>query len=145
MARRGTTAKIDLAELEKLSGMQATDEEIASWFGVTTRTIERRRKSPAFAEVMQRGRAKGRLSIRRMQLKLLEAGNATMGVWLGKQYLGQSDQVQHAYDVSVTTCLGIPRLDPARNGGVAVDAQFREISGDTIEIGERGPDPALTT
>src|SRR5712664_801165 len=95
MARRGTTAEIDLAELEKLSGMQATDEEVAAWFGVTTRTIERRRKSPAFAEVMQRGKAKGRLSIRRMQLKLLEAGNATMGVWLGKQYLGQTDHFYH--------------------------------------------------
>ena len=46
MACRGTTAKIDLVELEKLSGMQSTDEEIAAWFGVTTRTIERRRKSP---------------------------------------------------------------------------------------------------
>ena len=40
---------------------------------------------------MARGRGKGRLSIRRAQMKLLEKGNATMGVWLGKQYLGQRD------------------------------------------------------
>src|SRR6476660_3648948 len=90
MAQRGTTAKIDLAELERLSAMQCTDEEIAAWFGVTTRTIERRRKKKSFAEVMDRGKAKGRISVRRMQMKLLEAGNATMGVWLGKHILAPS-------------------------------------------------------
>ena len=93
MARRGTTAKIDLMELEKLSSLQCTDEEIAAWFGVATRTIERRRKVKKFADVMARGKAKGRISVRRMQMKLLEQGNATMGVWLGKQILGQRDEV----------------------------------------------------
>src|SRR5262249_60311562 len=84
MASRGTTAKIDLAELEKLCSMQATDEEIAAWFKVTTRTIERRRKVRAVREEMERGKAKGRISVRRAQPKLLEGGNATVGVWLGK-------------------------------------------------------------
>src|SRR6266446_9872708 len=86
---------IDLVELEKLCGLQCTDEEIAAWFGVATRTIERRRKNPKFAAVMDRGKAKGRISVRRMQMKLLEQGNATMGVWLGKNILGQVDEVQH--------------------------------------------------
>jgi hypothetical protein len=95
VAKRGTTAKIDLAELERLCMMQCTDEEIAGWFGVTTRTIERRRNNPKFAEIMERGKAKGRISVRRQQLRLLEAGNATMGVWLGKQILGQTDQIRH--------------------------------------------------
>src|SRR5258707_8515616 len=97
MAQRGTTAKIDMAELERLSAMQCTDEEIAAWFGVTTRTIERRRKNTKFAEVMNRGKAKGRISVRRAQLKLLEAVNATMGVWLGKIILGQVDEVRHEF------------------------------------------------
>src|SRR6476619_392949 len=97
MAMRGTTAKIDLAELEKLCSLQCTDEELASWFGVTTRTIERRHKKKSFAEVMDRGKAKGRISVRRMQMKLLEQGNATMGVWLGKNILGQVDEVHHEF------------------------------------------------
>jgi hypothetical protein len=84
-------AKIDLAEVEKLSMMQCTDEEIAAWFCVTARTIARRRKMRPFREAMERGRAKGRISVRRMQMKLLESGNATMGVWLGKQMLGQTE------------------------------------------------------
>ena len=52
MAQRGTTAHIDLGELEKLCSLQCTDEEIAAWFKVTTRTIERRRKVQAFRDVM---------------------------------------------------------------------------------------------
>jgi len=82
---------IDLVELEKLCSLQCTDEEIAAWFGVSTRTIESRRKQPQFSEVMNRGKAKGRISVRRAQMKLLESGNGTMGVWLGKQLLGQRD------------------------------------------------------
>src|SRR5882724_3061684 len=94
MAKRGTKAKIDLVELERLSAMQCTDEEVGAWFKVTTRTIERRRKNRVFAEVMDRGKAKGRISVRRMQMKLLEQGNATMGAWLGKNVLGQTDEVR---------------------------------------------------
>ena len=95
VARRGTLARIDIAELEKLCAMQCTDEEIAAWFKVTTRTIERRRKVRKFAEIMDRGKARGKISVRRMQMKLLEEGNATMGVWLGKQLLGQTDHLYH--------------------------------------------------
>jgi hypothetical protein len=39
--------EIDLSELEKLCGMQCTDEEVAAFFGVSTRTLERRRKNKA--------------------------------------------------------------------------------------------------
>ena len=82
---------IDLVELQKLCTLQCTNEEIAAWFNCSVRTIETYAKRPEFAEVMARGRAKGRISVRRAQMKLLDAGNATMGVWLGKQFLGQRD------------------------------------------------------
>jgi hypothetical protein len=38
-------ASIDLTEVEKLGALQCTDEEIAAWFGVTARTLERRKKN----------------------------------------------------------------------------------------------------
>jgi hypothetical protein len=85
------STKIDLAEIEKLASMQCTLEEMAGFFGVSVSTIENRRKQPQFAEALNRGRAKGRISVRRAQMKLLETGNATMGIWLGKQLLGQRD------------------------------------------------------
>ena len=118
MARRGTKARIDLGELEKLCAMQCTDEEIAAWFGVTTRTIERRRKNRVFREVIERGKAKGRISVRRAQLKLLEAGNATMGVWLGKQFLGQTDQLLPAFDGGAHITIVIPRSATAPGLGM---------------------------
>lgn len=82
---------IDLVELEKLSAMQCTNAEMAGWFDCSEKTFGKRSKEPAFQEAMARGRAKGRLSIRRSQFRLLDAGNPTMAVWLGKQYLGQRD------------------------------------------------------
>jgi hypothetical protein len=85
--------QIDLEQLEKLCALQCTDVEIAAWFQVSLRTIEKRRRLPKFADAMQRGRAKGRISVRRHQMKLLESGNATMAVWLGKQLLGQRDVI----------------------------------------------------
>jgi hypothetical protein len=108
MAKRGTRADIDLTELERLCAIQCTDEELAAWFGVSTRTIERRRLEPEFAEVMARGKAKGRISVRRMQMKLLEEGNATMGVWLGKQILGQADEVAHSLNVQIAVLGALP-------------------------------------
>ena len=71
--------------------LQCTDLELAEFFGVSSRTIENRRKQSKFAAVMNRGKAKGRISVRRAQMRLLESGNAPMGIWLGKQLLGQRD------------------------------------------------------
>jgi hypothetical protein len=99
--------EIDLVELEKLCALHCTDEEIASFFGVSTRTIENRRKQRGFAEVMKRGRAKGRISVRRSQMKLLEAGNSTMGIWLGKLLLGQREVVTNELTGSAGGPIGI--------------------------------------
>ena len=43
---------IDLEQVEKLCGLQCTDDELASFFGVNPRTIERRKNQPAFAEAL---------------------------------------------------------------------------------------------
>src|ERR1700721_1543576 len=83
--------KIDLLELEKLCSMLCSDDDIASWYGVSVRTIKYRRKEPEFSEAMRRGKTRGYVSIRRAQMKLLEKGSATMAVWLGRSELGQRD------------------------------------------------------
>src|SRR5665213_138164 len=82
---------IDLEELEKLCAMQCTDEEIAAFLGVSTRTIERRRKVPSFREVMERGKAKGRVSVRRNLFRLAGNGNLGANVFLAKNLLGYKD------------------------------------------------------
>ena len=85
--------QIDLVELEKLCSLHCTDEDIAAFFGVSVRTIETRRKKLEFKEAMNRGRAKGRISLRRSQMKLVEKGSAPMAIWLGKQWLHQRDVI----------------------------------------------------
>lgn len=82
--------KLDYEAIEKLSGMMCTQEEIASYFDCSVRTLQR---DTEFCRVYKKGLDKGRMSIRRQQLKLLESGNATIAIWLGKQYLNQTDKV----------------------------------------------------
>jgi hypothetical protein len=83
--------KIDLETVEKLASIMCTMEEIASYLGMSTDTMTR---SKACLAVFKRGLDKGRMSVRRMQYKAAEDGNSVMMVWLGKQYLGQSDKNQ---------------------------------------------------
>src|SRR5215467_11194175 len=86
-------AKIDLAELEKLAGMQCTNEEIGAFFGVSKRTILRRCESEKFREIIENGRAKGRVSVRRALFKLANAGNVAAAIFLAKNLLGYKDVV----------------------------------------------------
>jgi hypothetical protein len=79
---------IDLEQVEKLCCLQCTDEELASFFGVNPRTIERRKSQSAFVEAMARG--KGRLSLHRNLWGLAAKGNpaasgATASHWQGIQ------------------------------------------------------------
>src|SRR6516165_12421822 len=86
-------AKIDLAELEKLAGMQCTNEEIAAFFGISSRTIVRRCRTEKFRDIIEQGRAKGRVSVRRALFKLANAGNVAAAIFLSKNLLGYKDVV----------------------------------------------------
>src|SRR3974377_849581 len=88
---------IDLVELEKLCGMQCTDEEIAAFFGVSTRTIERRRKLQKFRDIMDHGKAKGRVSVRRHLFRLANGGNVAAAIFLAKNLLGYRDVVNNEH------------------------------------------------
>jgi hypothetical protein len=95
--RRGPKGKpIDLVQLEKLCALQCTQAEIGDFFGVSRPTIERRLREPEYRAAMERGYALGHISLRRMQFQAAMAGNPTMLIWLGKQYLGQSDHPKSA-------------------------------------------------
>jgi hypothetical protein len=83
--------EIDLATLEKLYSLLCTDEDIAGYLGVSVRTIRKRLQRPEFAAARERGRARGRISVRRAQMKLVEAGNPAMTIFMGKQVLGQRE------------------------------------------------------
>ena len=88
--------EIDQKQFENLCGLQCTLEEICGWFGVTDKTLNswcKRTYSESFSEVFRQKRSTGKISLRRGQWRLAEK-NASMAIWLGKQYLGQKDIVE---------------------------------------------------
>ncbi len=110
MAERGTRADIDLGELEKLASLHPTDVELASWFGVSEKTIERRKKEPAFAEALSRGRTKGKLNLRRAQIKMAET-HPVMAIWLGKVILNQTEAAPYGSGPVVYICMPSASID----------------------------------
>ena len=89
--------EIDKIEFEKLCGLQCTKEEMCGWFEVTDKTLEswcKRTYKKGFSEIFSEKRGKGKISLRRTQFKLAEKSPA-MAIFLGKNYLGQSDKIQY--------------------------------------------------
>lgn len=87
--------KIDQTQFEKLCGLQCTKEEIAGWFDCSEDTIENwchRTYDESFSAVFSKKREAGKISLRRSQWRLAEK-SAAMAIFLGKNYLGQSDHV----------------------------------------------------
>ena len=84
---------IDYETVEKLAAIMATQEEIGAFLDISVRTLQR---DEEFCRVYKKGLDKGKMSLRRKQFELADR-NATMGIWLGKQYLDQKDKqtVEH--------------------------------------------------
>ena len=82
--------EIDYDMVEKLANIQCTQEEIASFLGVSVRTLQR---DEEFCRIYKKGQENGKMSLRRIQYKLAEK-NTAMAIFLGKQYLGQRDNVE---------------------------------------------------
>lgn len=83
---------IDYDAVGKLASLQCTQEEIASFLGISTVTLG---KDDKFLSTYKDGIERGKMSLRRHQWRALEEGNPTMLVWLGKQYLRQRDKFDH--------------------------------------------------
>lgn len=81
--------KIDWDTVERLASIGCTQGEIANVLGVSVDTLQRRKE---YAAVYKRGFDKGKMSLRRAQYKKAMDGNTTMLIWLGKQFLGQTDK-----------------------------------------------------
>jgi hypothetical protein len=73
-------------------------EEIACLVGVHRDTLhEHMKEDPELNAAIQKGRDMGRVTLRRFQWKRAEDGSDTMLIWLGKQLLGQRDNVTLAH------------------------------------------------
>ncbi len=80
----------DLEVIEKLATIHCTNVEIAAWVGCDSSLLSR----PRYAEVIAKGKEKGKMSLRRKMFDTAMSGNVTMQIWLSKQYLGFADKVE---------------------------------------------------
>tara|TARA_R100000742_G_C4270972_1_gene89775 strand:+ start:761 stop:1168 length:408 start_codon:yes stop_codon:yes gene_type:complete len=78
--------KIDSEQVESLAEFGCTTLEIAKFFKCDESTVRKRHK-----EDMVRGREKMKIKLRQIQFKLAET-NAAMSIFLGKNYLAQTDR-----------------------------------------------------
>ena len=94
MANRGRPRKeINKEAFEKLCAIMCTEEEICGVFGITDKTLTRWCKETYgmnFSDTFKVYSADGKISLRRKQFKLADR-SAAMAIFLGKQYLGQTD------------------------------------------------------
>lgn len=81
---------IDYQLVEDLASIFCTQEEIASIMKCDVRTLQR---DDEFCRLYIKNIDNAKSSLRRVQYKKAMSGNTTMLIWLGKQYLGQSDKV----------------------------------------------------
>ena len=87
--------EIDPEGVRKLAAMHCTTQEIAAFYDCSRDTIERR-----FAAELNKGRQQGKMQLRDWQLQSAKKGNVAMLIFLGKQYLGQSDKVEQSIETS---------------------------------------------
>lgn len=92
MGKRGPKpTKLNWEEVEKLVSYQCTQDEVASFFNISQKTLERAIEAE-YGEKLDDFWAKkkntGRLKLRKLQLALVEKGGpgaATMAIWLDKK------------------------------------------------------------
>lgn len=86
---------ISQSQFETLCGIGCTKTEICAVFDCDEKTLTawcKRTYKMGFSEAYKTRRDKGNASLRRLQFKEAEKGNVTMLIWLGKQWLGQSEK-----------------------------------------------------
>ena len=110
---------IDYQAVEKLSMLMCTEEEIANYLEISVRTLQRDKE---FCRIYKKGLDVGKMSLRRTQFKLAQKSSA-MAIFLGKQYLGQSDDLTGASTLKQDTkdALSIAFEEFTETGTVAED------------------------
>ena len=111
--------KVRLSEIRRLSMLQCTRTEAASALGIAYATFAKILKHDERAcRAWEDGRNKGKISLRCKQFRLANK-NATIAIWLGKQWLEQRDVTvtQHEGGETPISTVDITKLnaDERRN------------------------------
>jgi len=92
-------AVIDYTKLKSLCKIHCTGDECAAILDMdyeTLNTALKRDGHGGFLDFFRKHSSGGKASLRRRQFRAAEDGNVTMQIWLGKQYLGQTDKQEIA-------------------------------------------------
>ena len=84
---------VDLKQVMYWMDLGATEEEIAGAQHISIYTLKRRlveETGHTFAQLKEKSTGMTKIKLRNNQYKMSEK-NASMGIWLGKQWLGQKD------------------------------------------------------
>ena len=92
--------EINLNEVRALAQRFCTLEEIARTVGYSRSGLRARaRKDPELQEAIDSGQSSAKVSLRRKQMEIAmndkHSKQTTMLIFLGKNYLGQSDKLEH--------------------------------------------------
>jgi len=99
--------EIDWEEFEKLCFLQCTQQEIMGFFDIktkdtlNTRIREQYGDEHCFSTIYEQKSQGGKISIRRKQFQVGMSGNVSMLIWLGKNWLGQSDKQEHIVESEI--------------------------------------------
>ena len=91
---------IDWNMFEQLCGIHCTQSEIASMLKVHPDTLRdnaiKQYGGDDFSTIYKKFQENGKCSLRRNQFAMSKT-NASMAIWLGKQYLGQKDKEEEVH------------------------------------------------
>lgn len=88
---------IDWDKAAKLASIHCTIADMAEVMGLSVDTLERaakREHKMTIAAWCDQKRGSGRAALRNLQWKSAQSGNIAMQIWLGKQWLKQTDKME---------------------------------------------------
>ena len=107
-----------IAVVSSLAQVMCTEEEIAACLNTTVETLHSESNYPIFSECYKKGQQQGKTSLRHSQFQLAKI-NATMAIFLGKQYLDQSEKTKQEDDSKAQLdklCDAIRSVNGGKNG-----------------------------
>lgn len=133
---------IDLDNVNAMAKVGCTLPEMAAILGVSLSWLTKEKDgNPHMALAIEQGEAELRQSLRRTQITLALDGHASMLMWLGKQYLGQSDkqEMKTQTEVSVTVKRALDELremprDRLLEAQAVLDGAYEEIDAGSAEV-----------
>jgi hypothetical protein len=106
VGRPSRKGDVDWKIVEDMASIMCSVDEIALVLDIPATTLE---GYPEFAYIYKRATAQGKKGLRRKQFQQAD-NNPTMAIWLGKNYLNQTDKQEHTVDLGEGTIKALKKL-----------------------------------